>query len=137
MRLVSDIGRQAPGERKHRHALREGDVEGGAVQEADYVVDAEGSRGELADTPDFVPELVSRHAAARDDAQTAGVADGSHQLGRGASRHPGLEDGALDAEETADRRAQAGHRVNPIHGAATRLFARASLSMRPRRTWRK
>ena len=98
VRLVGEILRSTPGQREHRDALGEGDLERRRVEPAEHVVDAERTRGELSDLPDLAAQLVRRAAEASDDAEPTGIAHGGDELRCRVPGHARLEDGHVDPE---------------------------------------
>ena len=74
----------------------------GGVGVHEHDVGADGFVGDLAGSRNLLLHPFQRRAAAGDDAQAAGGADGASQAGIGDARHGTLYDGLLNAQKLSD-----------------------------------
>jgi hypothetical protein len=76
------------------------------VRREEHEVHAEGLAGDGLRSSDLLAQQVRGHMSGTDDAEAAGIADGTCQLGGGRPRHAPLDDGVLYAEQGRQSRVE-------------------------------
>ena len=122
--LAEDVELRLHGARRGRRHAR--GIDGRTQLGVQPLIDAERAIGHRAHVADAPAKLVGGHAEAGHDAEAAGARDLGRELGAGRAAHAGLHDRVLDAEQLAERGAQA-HRVNSS-SAISRSFTRCTFS---------